>query len=650
MSKFADAGQLAFTKLKTRRIRLTITVIISSILFCVLLATAFTVNGTLKSVEKFRGNGFGNRYIVSEFPIGSPYVLLSDKKLVAKAKVLQKQLVASKKAEAKRLNINYDPATETPFVNDVEDGPGSKHAELNTQVPQVAALLATKLKTQPGSSADFEKTVKKYGATGTYASININSGGATSGPPTIPYLAPLKDGNESFGQQPQPSYGGGPDANGIASINYQWQLFSEALLKPFKFEGQNLKSGDDGSIPIIAPYSAAEQMLKLKALPATASSAERLERLKLVRAKAAGYELDICYRNQVSNDSVQQAIQQQQEIKANKSTKGYVTPDLVTDLPSKACGPVKIVRDKRSAEQKKYDANQALFNKKFGAEDPTSKILHFRIIGINSDMPQGGSVSVTEVFRSILQSSLGAGWITPLELASPESTLSKIFGLSSAGDSGFINYAELNSSANLERLLNEQNCQPNFDIKSNPSGNDPYKQCYAKGKYFTFSPFGSSSVAIDHFKKGFDKAFLIAGLVISIVAAIILMGTIGRIIADSRRETAVFRAIGAKRRDIAQVYFLYTLMVALLIAAASTVLGYAISQFINGRYSPSVTVDALVAFNVSDLSQKFSMSSLYLKDVVYVSGLIIAAALLASLLPLVTNLRRNPIRDMRDER
>lgn len=645
MSRFIDASQLALTKLKTRRLRLTVTLVISSILFCLLLAAAFIVQGGVNSMEKFRSSGFGSRYIVSGYPVNDYFSLLSDPDLVAKANDLQKQVAAQKKAEAKRLGIEYSEANETPYVTDVQTGPSTSSKQINTQIPALSDLLKQKVETQPGSTADFKKTVSKYGAKNIYYSVNI-AGGYSSGPPSFPYLKPLKDGKENFEQQPQQGFT--PSFVGIDSLSSSWQLFSGSLIKPFMLPNQSQGIGADGSIPIIAPYTAVEQLLGLKPLSATASSADRLLRLQIIRNKAAGYNFDVCYRNSTSNDQIQQTLQQQQEIQAGKSQKDYKLPDLVYGLPSEACGPVVVTRDVRTAAQKKQDANELTFKQEFGQPEPVNKILRFRIVGLGADPAYSNSVSVAQIFQSILSSNLGGGWASPIELADSQPTVASIFGIKNA-DYGISpgRYAELSSASDVEKLLDEQNCSVNYVPVS---GESPFKKCSDEGKYFSFAPFGSNSVALDHFKNGFDKFFLIAGLIISVVAIIVLLGTIGRIIADSRRETAVFRAIGAKRRDIAQIYLIYTVMVAILIALISTIFGYLISQYVNSRYSPSITVDALISFNVSDLSQKFLLSTLDIKDIAYVSLLILAAALLASVLPLVTNLRRNPIRDMRDER
>lgn len=151
-------------------------------------------------------------------------------------------------------------------------------------------------------------------------------------------------------------------------------------------------------------------------------------------------------------------------------------------------------------------------------------------------------------------------------------------------------------------------------------------------------------------KKGFGKVFGIAAAVVAALAALIMMGTVGRIIADSRRETAVFRAIGAKRLDIAEIYLTYVILLAALVFAVSLILALILSSYLNHRYSESVTIDALLAFNVSDLTQKITLLHVYAKDLLYVLALIMGGALAAALFPILNNVRRNPIRDMRDER
>lgn len=641
-----DAGRLAVTKLKTRKLRLIITLVISSVLFTLLLAASFTVRGTINSVEKFSKTGFGDRYIVSANSNGSAIfnaLAQPSPELVSKAEALQKATMDKKTAEAKRLGIEYDPKTDVRYVEEV-DGPAGKMKSLNMQAPGVIKLLADEVRKQPGQEADFIKTAKKYGSDKTFSSMmNIGINGT-------PYLEVLKDGKEDYSQQ---SFNRSPGpSQGLDSLSSQIQLMSRELLKPFIFNGQSLEAGTDGSVPIIAPYTATEQVLGLKSLPSSAPAEQRLERLKEVRTKAAGYRVDVCYRNSTSSARVQEAVQQQQEIARNKGNKEYQMPALIKAVPSAPCSDIVITSDKRTNEEKTRDSKQEEFDRIFGKEAPESHIIKLRIVGVNADLPQGGSASVVQLFQTFLVSSLGVGWFVPLETAPAQTPLAKVFNIGTEQEAfaqKFF-YAEFNSPAVLKKFLEEQNCQPDFSKAPPTPTADPFKQCTDQGKYFNASPFGSSSAALDDLKKVFSKVFMIVAAVIAGLAAVIMMGTIGRIIADSRRETAVFRAIGAKRLDISQIYLTYAFMLAMLIGFISITIGLILSRTLNHTYSDAISVNALVAFNVSDLNQKFVLTHLYAKDILYVLALITAGAILAACLPLLTNVRRNPIRDMRDER
>jgi ABC-type antimicrobial peptide transport system permease subunit len=636
----SSAAQLSLTKLKTRKVRLFITIFISSILFAIILAASMTMRGAVGGVEKFSKAGFGNRYISRASSNTQFYDYLSNSQLIAQAQDLQKNLQAQKTAEAKRLGITYDPKSDVPLVNEI-DSPGGKIQQLNLQAPQVTKLVEDFIKSQAAPGQDFNALSKKYGSTATYSSKGIVG---FFGPP---YLQVLKAGQENFDNlnPNQP-----PSQNGIDSLSTQWQVMSGSLIKPFLLKDQNLKTGADGSVPIIAPFSAVEQILGLKPLPSSASSNQQLDRLKLVRSKAAGYAFEACYRNGESASEVQAAVQQQQDITRNKSQKDFVMPDLVKDRPSTACGPVVVTRDKRSADDKALAAKQDQFDRDFGKEQPFSQIIKFRIVGLNSDINTGSAISVRQIFSSVLSSTLGIGWFSPIESADINPVISQVFNVTGPGGGQDARFAEFPTGAQLKKFMDDQNCQPDFSQQQVTSGASPFQACEKQGKYYSVQPFGSSSAAIDELKSGFSKVFKIAAIAVAGLAALIMMGTVGRIIADSRRETAVFRAIGAKRLDIAQIYFGYALMLAGLIFIFSFILGLLFSSYLNHRYSEQVTIDALLAFNVSDLSQKIVLTKLYAQDLFYVLGLIIAGGLAAAVFPILNNVRRNPIRDMRDER
>lgn len=127
------------------------------------------------------------------------------------------------------------------------------------------------------------------------------------------------------------------------------------------------------------------------------------------------------------------------------------------------------------------------------------------------------------------------------------------------------------------------------------------------------------------------------------------MGNVGKIIADSRRETAVFRALGAKRFDIAQIYLTYSFIIATIVYLIAGVIGVLAAFYLNTRMSPSMSVAAVLAYNAKDTSKQFTFYGLDLWQMLLIFGLVICAATISTVIPLFGNLRRNPIKDMRDE-
>jgi Na+/H+-translocating membrane pyrophosphatase len=78
--------------------------------------------------------------------------------------------------------------------------------------------------------------------------------------------------------------------------------------------------------------------------------------------------------------------------------------------------------------------------------------------------------------------------------------------------------------------------------------------------------------------------------------------------------------------------------------------GSLVASYFDARYQSALTVKALLAYNASDLSKTFHINSFDRHDMLLLAGVIIGGSLLSAFGPLVSNLRRNPIKDMRDER
>jgi ABC-type antimicrobial peptide transport system permease subunit len=128
-----------------------------------------------------------------------------------------------------------------------------------------------------------------------------------------------------------------------------------------------------------------------------------------------------------------------------------------------------------------------------------------------------------------------------------------------------------------------------------------------------------------------------------------MMGMVGRVIGDSRRETAVFRAIGARRNDIRAVYAIYTVALSLLIATAALLIGLAVALWVDHKWAAQATAQAQVTFIGVDGSERFRLIGIWWAALGIVVGTVVIAGLVSMLLPLSRNLARSPIKDMRDD-
>ncbi len=167
-------------------------------------------------------------------------------------------------------------------------------------------------------------------------------------------------------------------------------------------------------------------------------------------------------------------------------------------------------------------------------------------------------------------------------------------------------------------------------------------------KKFLASPFGSNYLILDEIGKLFAKVAAVAFPILLGLAALIIWFTVSRIMSENRQETAVYRAMGAKRQDIAAIYMTYILLVALRISVVSTMLGVIAAFFINQVYGQALTDVALSSFGIINNDLRFNlfdMSSLLLWIVV---SLIFVISIIASIQPLVRNVYRSPIRDIRE--
>ena len=81
------------------------------------------------------------------------------------------------------------------------------------------------------------------------------------------------------------------------------------------------------------------------------------------------------------------------------------------------------------------------------------------------------------------------------------------------------------------------------------------------------------SIALQDLQQKITDTLLIVTDFVAVFAVAIMTSIVERIVSDGRRETAVFRALGALRGDIATIYTLYISYLIVCIVIISLTLG-----------------------------------------------------------------------------
>lgn len=640
MIRFRDASVLAYTKLRSHRIRTGITVGIAGILFGLILAVIFVVQGVFDSVERFGKEGLNDRAILavtyydqSQFNL---YDHMSDASFIAEVEAVHAQTIAKKTAAAKKYGVPYDAASEDPTPIVVDAATKKKtisDTSLDSAYVQEAANARSRKTSKPFDIAAYLKP---------YKTVTILQDNFMAVPDDGSFLM-MKDGKERElnDRSPQEMYGSSSD-DPIVSV------YDGSITKPFI--SNTTFDPVKGELPVILPYSQAEKLLGLKKLDKTASNDDRLSRLYEVRERVGEISASYCYRNQASSQLLSLATAQQEEIAKNKTTPGYIEPSITYTLPDQAsCGGVVVAKDTRTPAEKQLAAQQILYEKAVGIYlgEPKQQKVTFRAVGISSDTADESSMSsIGSMVSSLLGSNLGYNaWSIPADLLRqvPENYRpNEVFG----------KLGTTNANENSRDVFGYDAYLIEFGDKSEARAvleqTGAFRSMGNSGNLSAY-PFGSGVLIVDEAKKMFSQFIFWAMIVVGGVAAVILGGIIGRTVSEGRRESAVFRAIGAKRSDIAGIYGVYVLLLSLRVTLFAVVLGGVIGLVVELVYWRDATTGARITYAASDTTANFHLFGIGSWYVLVVIGTIVAVSLLGSVVPIIRNVRRNPINDMRDE-
>ena len=648
MLRITDSLRLAGTKLRVRRIRLSITVVVSGLLFAALLAGLTMLMGAQRSIEEFDRGSLNNRYLVAQTAI-RPNNIEFTSDLTARAEAERTQMIKDKQALAARLGLPYDPKSEPPIMQSFPDSPPYP----NNQSIIVQRLIRQETAKLPRLTADAQwQFARTHGAIRQFSIQSIAANGM---------LNYMERGIESFddkrqqNNQPTPLEEFKQQFGSITAID-------QSLLGGYLLAGASAKPSE---IPLIIRYQDAEVLLGLKPLDKNAGNDMQLARLKELRQKAGQLTFSACYRNPASQELLQTAKQQIQAAanQAKKPSADYVKPDREYAIPpADSCAAPTVVKDNRSAEAKRTEANQRQFDQTFGStqSEPAQAKFTFRVVGLMPDDMKATQSDIGSFLQQFLSTRLSHTWIMPRGsmTTAAQTALESTIQTATNNDQGGANRDEtlaiyefsdpnkarsyLAAASCGEGAAQPEPAEASKTQKSNKSICLPHYVVFA-------SPTGSNSLVNYDAMERLKPIIMWTFIGVTIIAAFILLIIISRTIADSRKESAVFRALGATRLDISQIYFVYTMIVALLTALFSITAGLIVVYIADNMFASQITATLRIAMTPKDLATTFHFWTMDWMVIGAVALSIIAAAVLACLIPLIRNTRRNPIKDMRDE-
>lgn len=636
MIHLRDSLTLAYTKYRTHKVRTGITVGVAGILFGVIFGGVFIAQGVIESVERFNKEGLADRSLVEVSKYDSytfdTYEHAEDSDFIAEVWQAHNEKIAMKTAAAKKYGIAYDAKTEDPSPLEIDQDSGKERISESALTSALVLSIAQKRKDEHYKPLDINEFIKPY----TSAKILEASSRVQ---PSSGWLLPMEDGKEKVLKDRYDQFryymGGNEDAPII-------QVLDESVTTPFIVDSKG--SVPDGELPGIVSFKYAEKLLGLKPLGTDSTNEQKLARLQEVRSRIDEITASFCYRNQASQNLVGQATSQKQEIERNKNNKEYAAPSLLYSLPPEdSCGAVTISKDARTEIEKRTAENLVSYQKEIGEYigDPVQHKVTLRAIGLSGDAMDGMSSGAGDMVKSLLGSWLGYGalWTIPAGMLSdtpPGVRPVEVFGSVTSGNAGVKN-----------DFFSADNYLVEFSDKA--EARDAVRRSEWGAGGISATPFGSGVLIVDQFKEWFQTALLWALGIVGGIALIILASLIGRMVSDGRRESAVFRAIGARRTDIASIYGMYAFLLSLRVALFALVLGLILSVGAEMKLSADATTSAKLAYAAVDMDKSFHFIGINSWYIPVMIAVIVLTGLLASIIPILLGARRNPISDMRDD-
>lgn len=595
--KVIDAYILARTKRKTRRIRTALVIFVSALLFAVLVFGSFVATGLQQSAQQFKDVGYNGRYLTTAFPGGPPPYDFP---------AVEKDVKAQMDAELRTRKVKVDDT--------VRNG-AEYQAELAKRISEILSV-----KEKERMQMVEQKVRSEFSPSAVY---HMNTVDAFQGAE----LKTAEDDDPYLTQQKAVLEG-----KATAQQNKGWfdqdrptfHHVEASMLTPLVRPGQSLnwKAGDP--YPVLMPYPyiaklADESFAKL-------SSQEKIDLYARLINEYTGKELAYCYRNSTAQEQVSTVLRHNKQAESDNDA-------ATKSIPVTSCQNFDQALLKKAGLIEVTDPNapKPLFPLP-AAIPPLTQEVKVRIVGFVPTQDFGISGNIFDSLFTGVNT-----WQSPLPAILPSEVVAQEILLQPQAAQGFtISPQQFYDFSNRE-------AQKRF-IDSGCSGAD----CTSSDKLFIM-PFGSIKVALEG---TFEDIMMVAKWVVlgvAIVAALMITMTISKVIADSRREIAVFRALGARRRDIAQIYFTYGMMLAASALVVAVVMAIVGALIFSAQFSAGVNaimVNAVGAYTLETNTTLFAINWLWLGGI---GGVLLVASLVGIAIPVLLSNRRNLVNVMRDE-
>lgn len=580
-------SKIVQAKFKIRRVRLVFGLTLMTLLFSALIASGILLLYGYKGVAEYASNGLGGRYFASFNNMLASTIYSEDKDVIADAQRIYEKEKAEKCIENEECEYEKN---EYPFT-EYEDG--SKSVRINTSAGEQAIINKIKnINNYPESKLDELLSKYKYKQKLVFKNYITKNGG---------WFYSLIGGERINDVVKAP----GGDVLQMASYNISYSAGD--IFEPYRFKNVDIKNDE---IPIFITKSHAEAIMKERGAEIAGSDYEKTITLR-EKMNGDNGRFEMCFRNSSSINHVSAAITVE---KGKEPT---------FKMPSGECRGV-------------ISEDEDLI------KDDMQTVVKFRVVGVYEQRNLYDAIDEDDLLNNLFKSGLSFSYfvIDNENISSKARQLAeRIWGEPSGWQKYTIykdNYiVEFYNPQDIEKVISEKDCSA---LRSNVCSDE---------RPFVIMKYGNSSVFLDKIKNKLIAYSTIVVIAILIILLVVMMNTINRVLCDSRKETAVLRAIGYTRKDIAKIYIRYALIYATIVGVSSSIMGNFAALLVciisRSSFNTFLMVNFGVFENLDVPLYGFNILTLVCVLVIVLCGL------LSIILPLYLNTKRHIAKDLREE-